>query len=262
MRSAPRWAMSRLRSRRPGELVGRADGAVEGHARAGRLGQPVGQPVVDDDEGEPGELVGKGDEGADHGGPHFSVWARSCAACWSAAAASRSRRRLSAAACCSVEVGVGRDRLGVAQPGLGELVGPLLGGLAARGLLLLGLAGGGRVLAVAAAARRRTPRARPRRAPRPSARRPRGWSRAAPARPPRAWRRRRPRRRRRPCGCVASACWSCPSSTRSSLPLTAPATSLALPATLSNSPSRASAALSLLMTSGARFGTSDTLLRV
>ena len=60
----------------------------------------------------------------------------------------------------------------------------------------------------------------------------------------------------------ASACWSWPSSTRSSLPLTAPATSLALPATLSNSPSRASAALSLLMTSGARFGTSDTLLRV
>src|SRR6188474_3369107 len=45
----------------------------------------------------------------------------------------------------------------------------------------------------------------------------------------------------------AAACWSCPSSTRWSLPVTAPATSLALPLTLSSSPSRACAALSLLM---------------
>ncbi len=45
----------------------------------------------------------------------------------------------------------------------------------------------------------------------------------------------------------ASACCSCPSSTRSSLPLTAPATSLALPFTPSRSPSRACAAWSVVM---------------
>ena len=76
----------------PGELVGGADGAIQRHPRTGGLRQPAGQPVLGDRERAPGDLVGQGDECADHGGPHFSVWARSCAARWSASAASRSRR--------------------------------------------------------------------------------------------------------------------------------------------------------------------------
>ena len=47
-----------------GELVGRADGPVQGHARAGGLGQLAGEAVVDGGEGEAGQLVGQGDEGA------------------------------------------------------------------------------------------------------------------------------------------------------------------------------------------------------
>ena len=100
IRSTPRWAMSALRNRLPAILS--AEPIARSSVTRGWSPPPVSpHAAVDQDGGHPGDLVGKGDQAADlrrHGDPHFSVWARSCAACWSSAAASRSRRSLSAAA--------------------------------------------------------------------------------------------------------------------------------------------------------------------